>query len=93
MTEIAGQYGPCLNLNNHNDPQCLRFTDPRYVPPTSEQIRDALKYGKHWTGAQTAKALGIQSSRTIRKWTGGENEIPYAAWRLLLLMKGIVEEA
>ncbi len=67
----------------------LPFSSPNYQPPSAEDIREALKHGEHWTGSVAATMLGV-NSRTIRKWTGGECEMPYAAWRLLLILKGIV---
>lgn len=71
---------------------CRVFTDPNYRSPTSDEIRMALKIGG-LTGGQAAKLLGVSTvggSRTVRKWTGGEREIPYSAWRLLLILIGVV---
>lgn len=89
MSELHEKYGECLGLNKPGDPQCLPVDDPAYRPPTPEEIRDALRHGEYWTGAVAAVHLGV-SGRTIRKWTGGEQEMPYAAWRLLLILKRIV---
>lgn len=69
----------------------LPFADPRYQPPTKEEIRTALKLAG-FTGATAGDFLGV-SGRTIRKWTGDERPIPYSAWRLLLIKIGLAESA
>lgn len=61
----------------------LPFADSGYVAPTPDEIREALRRG-NFTGAAAGKLLGV-TGRTIRKWVGGEREIPYSAWRLLLI--------
>ena len=45
-------------------------------------------YWLAFTGVQARALLGV-SGRMIRKWIGGEREIPYSAWRLLLIEVGI----
>lgn len=74
----------------------LPFKDPRYTPPSPEEVREALRLGG-LSGTQAALLLGVAStekkgSRTVRKWTGGEATIPYAAWRLLLIELGLALE-
>ena len=32
------------------------------------------------------------SGRTLRKWTGGEQKMPYSAWRLLRVYIGEVDQ-
>lgn len=65
----------------------LPFSDQQYEPPTSEEVRQALKHGG-LTGAAAGQLLGV-GGRTVRKWTGGERDIPYSAWRLLLIHVGL----
>lgn len=59
----------------------LDYSDPGYLKPEPGELR-ALLWEANLTGAQAGDLVGV-NSRTIRKWTGGEREIPYAAWRLL----------
>ena len=61
----------------------LPFGHPDYRPPTTDEIRALLRLGE-LSGSAAGLLLGV-NGRTIRKWTGGEREIPYAAWRLLIV--------
>lgn len=63
--------------------------DHQFVSPTAEEVRSALKLA-NLTGSQAGTLLGVDG-RTVRKWTGGEREIPYSAWRLLLIYLRAVE--
>ncbi len=69
----------------------LPFNDPLWREPTTGEIRLALKRGD-LTGSQAGGLLGV-NGRTIRKWTGGEQAMPYSAWRLLLIYIGEVSDA
>lgn len=60
-----------------------------YQPPKPEEIREALRRAD-LTGAVAGRLLGVDG-RTIRKWTGGERDIPYSAWRLLLIETGLAK--
>lgn len=65
-------------------PETLRpYCDKDYAQPTADEIRAALRIGG-LTGSQAGALLGVDG-RTIRKWVGAEREIPYSAWRLLLI--------
>jgi hypothetical protein len=72
----------------------LPFLDDRFRPPTPEEIREVLRL-LGWTGSFAALQLGVgaregkSGGRTIRKWTGGEQPMPYSAWRLLLIYAGL----
>lgn len=48
-----------------------------YIPPTKEEFRGLLK---KWnlTGAEAGKIIN-QTSRSIRKYTGGSSKIKYTA--------------
>ncbi|MDN7880080.1 transcriptional regulator [Burkholderia aenigmatica] len=64
-----------------------RFADDWEVPD-SNAIRAVLKLAK-LTGGEAARRVGIHDSRTVRRWTGGETAIPYAAWALLCEIAGL----
>ena len=64
-------------------PETLRSFSDGWEQPSKEEIRMLLK-DNDLTGAQAGMLVGV-NSRTVRKWTGGERGIPYAAWRLLLI--------
>ena len=68
----------------------LPFADPRYQDPTGDEVREALRRAG-LTGAAAGELLGV-SGRTIRKWIGEERKIPYSAWRLLLMLTGLVDD-
>lgn len=63
-----------------------------WVQPTPDEVREILLRidpPKGLKGAEAAKLLGIHSGRQIRRWTGGDAPIPYAAWAILADMAGI----
>lgn len=66
----------------------LPYAAPDYAEPTKEEVREALELGK-LTGAAAGRLVGV-TDRTVRKWTAGDQTIPYAAWRLLLIEIGKV---
>jgi hypothetical protein len=41
------------------------------------------------TGKQIGDMLGVDG-RTVRKWIGGEREMPYAPWRLFVFSVGLI---
>jgi hypothetical protein len=59
-----------------------------YVQATPNQVREVLRLSG-LTGSAAGVLVGV-NSRTVRKWSGGETAIPYAAWRLLCQYVGIV---
>lgn len=61
--------------------------DKGYEPPSPDEIRETFK---PYTRSQIAKMLGISDSRSVRRWVGGDIQIPYAAWRLFLVLTGRV---
>ena len=65
------------------------YGEPDYRPPNPDEIREALRRGG-LTGSRAGELLGV-NGRTIRKWTGGEQTMPYSAWRLLLIYIGLAE--
>lgn len=54
-----------------------------FEPPTPDEIREFLK-SHDLSGSEAGEIVGVDP-RTIRRWTGGDRAIPYAAWRLLIL--------
>jgi DNA-binding transcriptional regulator YiaG len=65
----------------------LLFTNPGYQRPSPNELRAALDAGG-LTGATAAAVLGV-SGRTLRKWRSGDRDIPYSAWRLLIITLGL----
>lgn len=62
------------------------FASGLYRPPQPEEIRELA--GKHaLTGSAAAELIGIDS-RTWRRYIGGDRDIPYSNWRLLLYELG-----
>ena len=61
----------------------LEYADPSYSRPLPTEIKSALSAAR-LSGAKAGRLLGV-NDRTVRKWTGGEQKMPYAAWRLLLM--------
>ena len=61
----------------------LDYSDPDYASPTPDEIKRVLT-SNGLSGSSAGDLLGV-NSRTIRKWTGGEQRMPYSAWKLLLL--------
>ena len=70
-------------------PECLRPAE-RCTQPTGEEVREVLKFAG-FTGAKAAKVLGLgpKGDRTIRRWSGEETPIPYAAWAILCDCAGL----
>lgn len=58
-----------------------------WEPPTTDEIRTAMKIAGV-TGSELAQLVGVQNSRTVRRWTGGDLEIPYSAWAILCHQAG-----
>jgi len=69
-------------------PSTLEKYDNGFTPPTPDEFREVKRLsGK--TGKQIADMLGVDG-RTVRKWAGGEREMPYAAWRLFVFSVGLI---
>jgi DNA-binding transcriptional regulator YiaG len=67
--------------------ECLNPAES-WARPTGQEISEVLRL-TGLSGGQASKKLGLQGSRTIRKWIGEESEIPYAAWALLCDLAGL----
>lgn len=83
--------------------ETLNKFDNGFEQPTPQEVRALIRY-LGLTGSQVADFVGIKNNRTVRKWqetkeeredgeiNRNKNDIPYAAWRLLLLRGGLVIE-
>lgn len=71
-------------------PQTLRPFANDWAQPTPDEVREVLRRAG-LSGSATAKLLGIQSGRTIRRWTSDHDQvpIPYAAWAILCYQAGL----
>ena len=68
----------------------LPFASQRYRAPTKDEFRSVTQT-LGLTGSMVGALLGV-TSRAVRKWIGGESEVPYSAWRLLLIHAGLAIE-
>ncbi len=71
----------------------LKFDDPDYQEPTPDDVR-TLKVISGKTGKELVAMVGVKDHRTFRRWTANQEEagarqIPYSAWRLLLIELGL----
>ena len=64
---------------------------PGWTPPTVEEFRELLRV-TGLPGSAAGLLVGV-SQKKIRKWAGGEGEVPYAVWRLLSIYAGLAEPA
>jgi len=91
---------PPVSLDGfRNLPCALPYSNAAYVPPTPEEV-DRLIDLAGWSQNVTAKLVGVtynpkKGSSTVRKWRTAvgkddSREIPYSAWRLMLLYAGVV---
>lgn len=62
---------------------------PGWKSPTAGEFRELLRLAE-LTGSKAGALVGVPSGK-IRKWVGGDGEVPYAVWRLLTIYAGLVE--
>lgn len=89
MTEERGVY----KVEGRTEPRretLLPFKSQLYRAPTKDEFRSVTQT-LGLTGSMVGALLGV-TSRAVRKWIGGESEVPYSAWRLLLTHAGIAEK-
>lgn len=89
MSEERATYGTGRKPVDLPAEVLLEYSDPNYRPPNGDEIREATRIAG-LPASQAAQLLGVTTARTIRKWIGGERDIPYSAWRLLLIYAGLV---
>jgi len=87
-------------LNAFKNRNCSRlYTDDLYQAPTPEEVNQLIVLSG-WSQNDVAKLVGVRwdtkkGSSTIRKWKSDKakkdyREIPYSAWRLMLIYAGVV---
>ncbi len=69
----------------------LPFSSPRYRAPNTDDVRVAIQT-LGLSSAAAAQLLGVPSA-AVHQWVGGRSEIPYSAWRLLLIHSGLALDA
>lgn len=99
MTEQNAAYGQASELESFKNAGCtMPAFSEFYVPPTPEQVGQLIK-AAGWSQRQVARLTGVsyndKGSTTVRKWKTPKGkpehrEIPYSAWRLMLLAAGVV---
>ncbi|QSB03819.1 hypothetical protein JWZ98_22815 (plasmid) [Methylomonas sp. EFPC1] len=82
-----------------NRPCALPFGHAAYISPTPHEVDRLIKLAG-WSQSAVARLVGVtynpkKGSSTIRKWRADRDkddyrEIPYSAWRLMLLYAGVV---
>ena len=106
MSEPKKNYGPTGTATTvqafRNRNCCLPFDAPGYTPPHPEEV-DALIKLAGWSQTEVARLAGVKYDRkkgspTVRRWKAKKEdsqhrEIPYSAWRLLLILAGITDPA
>lgn len=95
----AGVAAPQTLAAFRNRASARPYADSEYKPPTPDEVR-ALIQCAGWSQTEAAKIVGAsitpgKGSTTIRRWkapSGSRDarDIPYAAWRLMLLAAGVV---
>ncbi|MEM9151634.1 MAG: hypothetical protein AAGB19_14430 [Cyanobacteria bacterium P01_F01_bin.3] len=71
----------------------LPRTDPSFQKPTPSDIR-TLKAISGLTGRELSELVGLEDPRGWRRWSQdsdapGARQIPYTAWRMLVLELGL----
>lgn len=63
-----------------------------WVQPEGDEVRQVLELAGLSGGVAAALlGLGKGGGRTVRRWTGDESPIPYAAWAVLCHVAGLGE--
>ncbi|MNP62269.1 hypothetical protein D3C76_1575300 [compost metagenome] len=60
---------------------------PGWQSPSVAEFRELLRVAD-LSASQAGMLVGVDG-RKIRKWAGGEGEVPYAVWRLLSIYAGL----
>ena len=94
MTDHQATYTTSTSKLQITSKHLLKYDEPGYVPPSYKEVK-LLKDMSGMTGGQLANLAGV-NQRTFRKWLAppeaqNSAQIPYAAWRLLLIECGIIE--
>ena len=65
----------------------LPFASSRYRAPTKDEFTSVTRT-LGLTGSMVGQLVGV-TSLAVREWIGGKSDIPYSAWRLLLIHAGL----
>ena len=60
---------------------------PGWQSPSVPEFRELLRVAD-LSASEAGMLVGVDG-RKIRKWAGGEGEVPYAVWRLLSIYAGL----
>jgi hypothetical protein len=84
---------PTFVVEDHSEPirpeTLLPYSNPRYEAPRIDELRATLAHGS-LTPSEAGLLLGVPA-QTVASWASGEQTIPYAAWRLLLIALRLVD--
>ncbi len=69
-------------------PACLQPFGETWERPTGDEVREILRIAD-LSGSRAAKLVGVADGRQVRRWTGDDAPIPYAAWAILCDAAGI----
>jgi hypothetical protein len=62
---------------------------PGWQSPSVAEFRELLRVAD-LSASQAGLLVGVDA-RKIRKWAGGDGDVPYAVWRLLSIYAGLAE--
>jgi hypothetical protein len=65
---------------------CFQPYGEKWLQPTADEVREILQLAE-LTGSRAGLLLGV-NGRQIRRWTGEDSQIPYAAWAILCDVAG-----
>jgi hypothetical protein len=85
MSEERGDYNVAGRTEVRRESR-LPFADPQYAAPTQDEFREVARMVG--SGSEVAAVVGVDKRR-VREYIGGQKDIPYALWRLLLLEAGL----
>jgi hypothetical protein len=68
-------------------PECFLSYGAGWFCPTPEEIRVLIQV-IGLTGSQVARLTGVKDSRQVRRWLGGDAQISFAAWAILVESAG-----
>ena len=62
---------------------------PGWQPPSVAEFRELLRVAD-LSASKAGLLVGVEG-RKIRKWAGGDGDVPYAVWRLLSIYAGLAD--
>lgn len=63
-------------------PECLLPFNAGWMAPSATELRTACDMAGLTSGSDIARTVGV-NPRTVRKWFGGDEAIPFAAWAIV----------